>query len=111
MALPLILSALGVSGSDLWRVTSAAFLLVGFGVTLWVVRNLRRLADRSDTASSRMAMLLNFLAVLAPLSNITGWPLSPNAGLHLASIWLLLGIASINFLNLVVVQILREPPT
>ena len=49
---------------------------------------------------------LDFLALIAVAANIVGWPLPPNAGVYLVSIWLLLGIASVHFLDLVFRQVL-----
>ena len=101
-ALPLILAALGVSGSPLWRLVSTAFLVTGCGIGFYMVTNRRRLpAAQQGTVFARIAWSLFALIMLALVANIAGWPLPPNAGVYLVSIWLLLGISSSNFLDLV----------
>jgi len=91
-AAPLILATLGV-----------AMILTGAAVTFYAVSNRRTL---QKTAFYRIVSSLNFLALIAVVVNIVGWPLPPNAGIYLVSIWLLLGIASVHFLDLVFRQVL-----
>ena len=102
-AAPLILAALGVAGAALWRLPSVAMILTGAGVTFYAVSNRRTL---QKTAFYWIVSSLNFLALIAAVVNIVGWPLPPNAGVYLVSIWLLLGIASVHFLDLVFRQVL-----
>ena len=102
-AAPLILAALGVAGAALWRLPSVAMILTGAGVIFYAVSNRRTL---QKTAFYWIVSSLNFLALIAVAANIVGWPLPPNAGVYLVSIWLLLGIASVHFLDLVFRQVL-----
>ena len=111
-ALPLILAALGLSGAALWRFPSAAFLLVGVGVMFYMGSNMRGLpAAQRRTTFVRIGWSLAAFLMLALVANIAGWPLPPNAGVYLVSLWLLLGIASVNFLDLVFRGVLGESAT
>ena len=111
-ALPLVLAALGLSGAALWRFSSAAFFLVGVGVGFYMGSNMRGLpADQLLTIFVRIGWSLAAFLMLTLVANITGWPLPPNAGVYLVSVWLLLGIASLNFLDLVFRGVLGESAT
>ena len=108
-ALPLILAALSISGTALWRLSSAAFFLTGVGIAFYMTNNLRGLpAAQQRTIFVRFALSLVVLSMLVLVANISGWPRPPSAGAYLLSIWLLLGVASVNFLDLVFRGILGE---
>ena len=83
-------------------------ILTGAAVTFSAVSNRRTL---QKTAFYWIVSSLNFLALIAVVVNIVGWPLPPNAGVYLVSIWLLLGIASVHFLDLVFRQVLGGSAT
>ncbi len=101
-ALPLVLAALGVAGAALWRFPSAAFVLAFGGLGFYMATNRRKLpATVQGTVFARIAWSLAALTIFALASNVAGWPLSPNAGVYLLAVWLQLGIASVNFLDLV----------
>ena len=101
-AVPLVLAALGVAGAALWRLPSAALMLTFGGLTFYMATNRRKLpATERGTAFARIAWSLAALTMIALVSNVAGWPLSPNAGVYLLAVWLQLGIASVNFLDLV----------
>ena len=111
-ALPLILAALGLSGTALWRFPSAAFFLTGVGVMFYMGSNMRSLpAAQRSTILVRFAWSLASFLMFSLVANIVGWPLPPSAGVYLVSVWLLLGIASVNFLDLVFRGILGESAT
>ena len=106
-ALPLVLAGLGVSGAALWRFPSVVFVLVGTGATFFVVSNRRRLPSTQQTATfAWVGHSLNALSLVASVANMLGWPLPPNAGVYLASVWLLLGVSCVNFLGLVFGRVL-----
>ena len=108
-ALPLVLAAFGVSGSALWRSSSSALFLTSIGVVFYMVRKLRDLpATDQTTIFVRVGLSLAALNMLSLVANAIGWPLPPSAGLYLVSLWGLLGIASVNFLDLVFRGILGE---
>lgn len=108
-ALPLILSALGVAESALWRAASGVVLTSSVGMGAFAARQRRGLRDRDVTAFVRLAWLLATLSSLASLANILGWPMPPNGGIYLASIWLQLAITSVNLVDLVFRGALNEP--
>jgi hypothetical protein len=111
-ALPLILAALGLSGAALWRFSSAPFFLTGVGVMFYMGSNMRSLPDAERrTIFARIGWSLAAVLMLALVANIAGWPLPPSAGVYLVSVWLLLGIASLNFLDLVFRGVLGESAT
>ncbi len=101
-AFPLVLASMGVVGAALWRFPSAVFLLTLSGAGFYIATNRRRLppAERG-TVFARIAWSLVALTILSLVSNVAGWPLSPNPGVYLLSVWLQLGLASVNFLDLV----------
>ena len=101
-AVPLVLAALGVAGAALWRLPSAALMLTFGGLAFYMATNRRKLpATVRGTAFARIAWSLAALTMIALVSNVAGWPLSPNPGVYLLAVWLQLGIASVNFLDLV----------
>ena len=101
-AVPLILAALGVSGAALWRWPSAALLLSISSISFYMFTNRRNLnARQQGTVFARLAWSLAALAMLTAVANVAGWPRSPNPGVYLMSLWLVLGISSVNFLDLV----------
>jgi len=108
-ALPLVLAALSISGTALWRFSSAALFLSGMGIAFYMISNLRRLPNaQQQTIYVRIALSLVVFSMLVLVANIFGWPRPPSAGSYLLSIWLVLGVASINFLDLVFRGILGE---
>lgn len=100
-ALPILLATSGLLGAMLWRVCSVPFLIFHLGVSAFVGRELRRYSDPGRTRYVAAGYVLSALSALLPLSNLLGWPLAPNGGLYLASIWLVLGIGVTNFFGLV----------
>jgi len=101
-AVPLVLSALGVAGSALWRFPSSALFLMFSGISFYMAVNRRKLPPtHHGTVFARIAWLLAALILTTLAANVAGWPRSPNGGVYLLSLWLVLGISSINFLDLV----------
>ena len=111
-AIPLILAGLGVAGETLWRLSSAAFLLAHSGISLYMGVNRRRLPTAvQGTIFARIAWSLAVLTILGLAFNVAGWPASPNGGVYLLTVWFTLGIASVNFLDLVFRGVLRASDT
>ena len=102
-ALPLLLAALSLEGDALWRVSSATMLAAGGGVSVYFVRR-GAFIQRSRTVS--IAYVLSGLVFLGLIANTGGWPVAPNAGAYVASVWLVLGIGSVYFVDLVVNRVL-----
>lgn len=107
--LPLVASGLGATGAPLWRTASSLGLAACLGMGLFAAKQRRPLSNREVTVFVRLAWLLATLNGLANLSNIAGWPLSPNGGVYLAAIWLGLAITAVNLVDLVFRFALREP--
>ena len=107
--LPLVASALGVTGGPLWRTASSLGLAAALGMGFFAANQRRDLNDREVTMFVRLAWLLALLGALAYLSNMAGWPLSPNGGVYLGAIWLGLAITAVNLVDLVFRFALREP--
>ena len=101
-AAPLILASLGSSGPALWRSASVGVLAAFLGLTFYMSVNRRKLpSEQRGTAFARVGWSLATLAILVLAANTLGRPIAPNPGLYLLSLWLVLGIASTNFLDLV----------
>ena len=101
-ALALILAAVGLTAPELWRLASAVFLLVASGIGYFGISNLRRLPpEDQNTIFAWVGHSLGGIAALAAVANTVGWPFPPSPGIYLVSVWLMLGIASLNLLNLV----------
>ena len=109
-ALPLILADANVELTTVWRVSSGAVLALGIAVNLYLFRYRRQFAG-AGTGRLMFAQLLNFFSLVLPLANVVGFPFDPNSAAHLASIWLILGIASINFSGLVLFILSRPDKT
>ena len=105
-ALPLILASSSVPEPLLWRLSSGGMLAAGVGVTAYVVRH-RVLIQR--TVLVPIAYALNGMAFLGLAANAVAWPIPSSGGIHLASVWLILGIASVNFVDLVFHHLLAPP--
>lgn len=82
-------------------------LLIGIAVTFYIVSNRSKLPQNIVWIGHS----LNILALLAIAANAVGWPVSPNPSVYLASVWLVLGIASVNFLDLVFRRVLGQTGT
>ena len=108
-ALPLILAGLGATDSFLWRVSSGSALAANVGMAFFAASQRQGLIDREVTPFVRIAWVVATLGLLTSLSNIVGWPLPPNGGVHLAAIWLTLAISSVNLIDLVFRWALKEP--
>ncbi|MEM7097971.1 MAG: hypothetical protein AAF541_06905 [Pseudomonadota bacterium] len=106
-ALPLILVDLEVEPTAVWRISSGATLALGLTMSTYLFKNRNRFAG-APAIQLIFANVLNFFSLILPLANVIGFPSEPNSALHLASIWLILGIASINFVGLVLF-ILNKP--
>ena len=105
-ALPLVLAGLSISGPKLWRISSAAFLVVGFAVPIYLVP---RRVHLQRTVLVPVAVSLNAAMVLALVANLVGWPNPPNGGVYLAAVWLVLALGSINFIDLVFNRVIGPP--
>jgi len=105
-ALPVILAVLSVPSAFLWQLSSTAMLTGGAGVSAYVLRN-RQFIEPSVLVP--LAYVLNTAAFLSLISNVAGWPAAPNGGAYLAAVWLILGIASLNFIDLVFHRLLKPP--
>jgi hypothetical protein len=105
-ALPLVLAGLSISGPVLWRLSSATCLLVGVGVSIYVVRSRHHF---QPSALVPVGYSLNAAVFLALIANLAGWPAAPNGGVYLAAVWLILAIGAVNFIDLVFHRVL-EPP-
>jgi len=107
-ATPLVVAGLGLAGPALWRFSSAVFLLAHGGIAFYMAVNRRKLPSAvQGTVFARIAWVLATLALVCLVSNVAGWPLSPNPGVYLLAVWFTLGIASVNFLDLVLRGVLR----
>ncbi len=105
-ALPLVLSGLSITGQTLWRLCSGVCLISGIAISTYAVRNRR---DFEPSVLVPIAYTVNAAVFCTLVANVVGWPAPPNGGLYLASIWLILGIASINFIDLVFHRLLKPP--
>jgi hypothetical protein len=107
-ATPLVFAGLGVAGPALWRFSSAVFLFAQGGIAFYMAVNRRKLPSHvQGTVFARIAWGLATLTLIGLVSNVAGWPRSPNAGVYLLTVWFTLGIASVNFLDLVFRGVLR----
>jgi hypothetical protein len=107
--LPLVAGGVGLTGTAIWRTASSLGLAAGLGMGSFAASQRRELVDREVTIFVRMAWVLAALSLLTHISNIVGWPLSPNGGVYLGAIWLTLAIASVNLVDLVFRFALRSP--
>jgi hypothetical protein len=98
-ALPLVLNSLGLSGAMLWRISSCTIGLAGVAITAYMVRQLRSLAP-GEGRSLNYGFLLGLVASLSCLVNALGWPWAPTGGLYLLTVWMIVGIAGGNFVEL-----------
>lgn len=101
---PLILEQAGLSGGDLWRVTSAIAVVGGILAGGLVARKHVSLAleDRADVGALHSVVTwgLFALATILLLSNLF-WPYSPpSAWRYMAALTCALGIAATNFVTI-----------
>ncbi len=108
-ALPLIVQGLGVTDTALWRASSGTALAASAGMAFFAVSQRRGLSDREVTTFVRLAWVLFVLSIVTCIANIVGWPLPPNGSMHLAFIWLILAIASVNLVDLMFRFALSKP--
>ena len=109
-AAPLILYAFGVSGAELWRISSGLIGLVGVAVVAYVVPQVRALAlterTRSVNLSNLVGLTLSALGLLCLLANVLAWPWAPSGGMYLLAVWLVVAIAGFNFVVLIFRKVL-----
>ena len=109
-AAPLILYAFGVSGAELWRISSGLIGLVGVAVVAYVVPQVRALAPtegiRSVNLSNLVGLTLSALGLLCLLANVLAWPWAPSGGMYLLAVWLVVAIAGTNFVVLIFRKVL-----
>lgn len=105
-ALPAILSTLSIEGPTLWRLSSAIVLAGAVGVSVYVFRR-RSLIQRSVLVP--VAVTFNGAVLVLLLANLSEWPSAPDGGTYVVSVWLVLGIGSINFVDLVFNRVLGQP--
>ncbi len=106
-ALPLVLSDTPLNETTVWRISSGAVLALGVFINLYLFRH-RQVFLRADRTSVGIAFTLNLASLILPTLNVIGVPFEPNSAAHLASIWSILGIGSINFVGLVLF-VLNQP--
>jgi hypothetical protein len=107
--LPLVAGGIGFAEAAIWRTTSSLGLIGGIGMTFFAVSQRRGLDVPQVTVFVRIAWVIGPLGLLVFLGNTVGWPLPPNGGVHLAGIWLILAMASVNLVDLVFRFALRQP--
>lgn len=106
-ALPLILLDAGVAESLVWRVSSGVVLAMATVINLYLFRRRNIYAPNVDRTTLFTAYSLNAITIVLPVANVIGFPFKPNSAAHLATIWSILGIASVNFVGLVLYMISR----
>jgi len=98
--LPSVLHLLGISGSFLWRMSSAVYLCVAVLHLTFFAPRLLRTARELDAPTSSAFLVASFLLAALNLSlqllNVLGWPSPPNAAFFISGliVWLVLGAAS-----------------
>jgi len=102
---PLVLHALDVSGSLLWRLSSGGLGLSGLAVAPYMARQMRALPP-GEGRSLNLMFWLGVVAVLGCLENVVGWPWAPSGGLYLVTVWSIVGIAAGNFVQLIFSKVL-----
>lgn len=102
-AVPLVLANLGLNGHDLWRSSSAVMLAACVAVSVYVARN-RSLIRRNVLVP--VAVFFNVTVLVTLICNVSGWPAPPSGGVYLLSVWLIVGIVSLNFVDLVFHELL-----
>ena len=104
--LPAVLNLLGISGSFLWRTSSAVYLFVAVLHASFFSSRLLRTSQEVDAPVSRKFLVASFLLaalhIFLQLLNVLGWPSSPNAAFFISGliVWLVLG--SVSFGSLVI---------
>ena len=106
-ALPLILSGTHLDETVVWRISSGAVLALGLFINIYLFKR-RSTFLKADKASVSLAFALNLASLILPVLNVIGFPYEPNSTAHIASIWSILGIGSINFVGLVLF-VLNKP--
>ncbi len=97
--LPLVLNALGLSGTTLWRLSSIMIGLAGVAITLYLMRQLSSLAP-GEGRKLNYGFVLGIIASLSCFANALGWPYEPAGGLYLLTVWSIVGIAGGNSVEL-----------
>lgn len=98
--LPSVLSLLGISGSSLWRTSSAVYLFAAVFHLSFFAPRLMRTARELDAPESRAFLVASFLLaalhIFLQLLNVLGWPSPPNAAFFISGliVWLVLGAVS-----------------
>jgi hypothetical protein len=104
--LPSVLHLLGISGSFLWRVSSAMYLGISVAHLIIFVPRLLRTGREFDVTPPRAFLLVSFLLVALNLSlqllNVVGWPYPPNAAFLTSGLIIWLVLAALNFGSLVI---------
>jgi hypothetical protein len=103
--LPLVLSHLGLSGPELWRISSATIVFSGIAVIAYLARQLRSL-EPGEGRALNYGFVLWILAAASCVANAVGWPWVPNGGVYLLTVWLIVGVAGGNFVELLFRKVL-----
>jgi hypothetical protein len=103
--MPLILNGLGVSGPQLWRVSSIALTVGGATAIVYLARQLRGL-ESGEGRALNYGFVLWMIAAISCLANALGWPWAPNGGVYLLTVWSIIGVAAGNFVELLFRKVL-----
>lgn len=106
-ALPLILLDAGLAESLVWRVSGGVVLALAILINLYLFRRRDIYAPKVDRTTLFTAYSLNAITFVLPIANVIGFPFEPSSAAHLATIWSILGIASVNFVGLVLYMLGR----
>jgi hypothetical protein len=109
-ALPLMLFGLGLSGSTLWRISSALTGLAGVASTVYFAFQLRAVppAERPRPAELRnfYAWFLTVSSLGCHIANTLAWPWAPSGGVYTIGVWAIVAIAGGNFIILIFRRVL-----
>ena len=108
--LPLMLHAVGLSESTLWRISSSIAGLVGVVITGYFVSQIRALPiavrPRQTELRNFYAWLLTALSLACHAANALAWPWAPSGGVFIIAVWLIVAIAGASFVVLIFRRVL-----